>query len=363
MSQAEALQLPAPRSKYGSAGEPTPQANTEKPVLAAGRSPLNRSSMILRSTTPDISQRPNARRLAELAAALTLRDVATLSALDQYRYLDAAQIEALYYTGQRRCELRLSQLRQRGLLARWIALNPPGWSQMPSVYALSSLGARSLSTWRGEDPRPLLARSEHARTHRAHVVHDLEANSLFVLLAAASRSIPSEGLQAWVGEDTCRHVYRSRGARLTPDGWGRYLVGDRQVMFFLEWDRSTESPKRIREKVGDYVRHFAGRRQANLNHVLFVTPRRSREVSVAGAIRDSLPSADRECCRFWTTTVNDLHSAGPLGKVWGEVAEDAPIARLPLAQLPSLAQTGFDVSECIGKERWWELRLRGAEAA
>ena len=40
-----------------------------------------------------------------------------------------------------------------------------------------------------------------------------------------------------------------------------------------------------------------------------------------------------------------------------------PIAQLPLAQLPSLAQTGFEVSECIGKQRWWELRLRGAEAA
>jgi len=319
--------------------------------------------MILRATTPDISQRPNARRLAELAAALTLRDVAILSALDQYRYLDTAQIEALYYTGQRRCELRLSLLRQRGLLARWIALKPPGWCQMPSVYALSSLGARILATWRGEDPRPLLARSEHARTHRAHVVHDLEANSLFVLLAAASRSIPGEGLHAWVGEDTCRRVYRSRGARLTPDGWGRYLVGDRQILFFLEWDRGTESPKRIREKVGDYVRHFAGRRHANLNHVLFVTPRRSRELTVAGAIRDSIPSADRDCCRFWTTTVDDLHSAGPLGEVWGAVAEDAPIKRLPLAQLPALAQTGFEVSECIGKQRWWELRLRGAEAA
>ena len=131
MSQAEALLLPAPRSKYGSAGEPTPQSNTEKPVLAAGRSPLNRSSTILRSTTPDTSQRPNVRRLAELAAALTLRDVAILSALDQYRYLDAAQIEALYYTGQRRCELRLSQLRQRGLLARWIALKPPDGPRCP----------------------------------------------------------------------------------------------------------------------------------------------------------------------------------------------------------------------------------------
>lgn len=65
LSQAEALRLPAPRSKYGSAGEPTPQSNTEKPVLAAGRSPLNRSSMILRSTTPDISQRPNARSLVD----------------------------------------------------------------------------------------------------------------------------------------------------------------------------------------------------------------------------------------------------------------------------------------------------------
>jgi hypothetical protein len=48
VTEAGAAHLPAPGSKYGSTREPTPQANTEKPILAAGRSPLNRSSMILR---------------------------------------------------------------------------------------------------------------------------------------------------------------------------------------------------------------------------------------------------------------------------------------------------------------------------
>jgi hypothetical protein len=299
--------------------------------------------------------------MARLIESLTLRDIATLTALDRYRYLDSAQIESLYFSGRRRCEARLRWLTNRGLVVRWVAIKPRGWRQRNSVYVLAPLGARALASWTGQDPRPILARSKHARTHRAHVVHDLEANGFFVGLAEASRRLAHEGLHAWIGEDTCRRTYRGRGENLTPDGWGRYIIGDRQVIFFLEWDRATESPARLRAKAAAYVRHFHHRRQAEANNVLFVTPRRARELSVAQAIRDVLPGDDRPCCRFFTTTVDLLHSAGSIGAVWTDVGKDAG-PRLRLSELHPLPHTAFEVRDCISKERWWEVRMGAGEA-
>ncbi|MGI0130743.1 MAG: replication-relaxation family protein, partial [Thermoplasmata archaeon] len=215
---------------------------------------------------------------------LTDRDVAILTALDQYRYLDQAQIQALYFPSPRACQLRTAWLREQGLVHGWLRVRPQTWRRHPSVLATSVRGAWLLANVRGQDPREAIRRSRHAVAHRFPLLHDLEANGFMIAIAIASRTREGEGLYHWVGEWGCRETYRARRAAFAPDGWGQYLSPSGEVVFLLEWDRGTESPQRIGVKASQYIPYFGGRRDAHLSNVLFVVGNTSREEAVREAV-------------------------------------------------------------------------------
>ena len=244
----------------------------------------------------------------ELVRALTTRDIAILMALSHYRYLDRDQVEQLFFPSRRVSQRRIKWLRDHGLVYRWPMIEPPGWTRLHSLLLLSPRGARVLAACLGQDPRPLVRLSQDCRDHCFNVGHDLGANAFFVALAVESRSLADEGLYHWVGEDRCRRLLREdAGPRHAPapDGWGRYLISGREITFFLEWDRGTESVERLRRKSGNYIRFYANRRQANSVHVLFVFPSAGKEAAYHKSLADELPG-DKLCCVFWTTTVEML---------------------------------------------------------
>lgn len=106
------------------------------------------------------------------------------------------------------------------------------------------------------------------------------------------------GLYHWVGEHEIAAAYaESNEQGPTPDGWGRTLTSDREVLIHLEWDRGTEQPRRLRGKLQAYVRYFIDRPHASANQVLWVVPSRAREEQLGRLLRD-LAEPDRECCRF-----------------------------------------------------------------
>lgn len=100
--------------------------------------------------------------------------------------------------------------------------------------------------------------AREAALHCLHLIHDLGANGFFVSIAAAAAGLEGEGLYHLLGEPGCRREYRLRGACILPDGWGRYLTRDGEVILLLEWDRATEFGKRLEAKVSEYVTHFRG---------------------------------------------------------------------------------------------------------
>ena len=176
---------------------------------------------------------------------LSDRDLAILLAIDEYRYLDRDHVTDLFFPGRRSAELCLKDLLWRGLIHRWPVMRLQGSTPTPSVYALTSSGARQVAKLRGQDPRPIRDRARRAREQTYHLRHDLEANRFFTKLAAGARDLPDQGLYHWLGEATCRAAYERDGSP-TSDGWGRYLLADREITFDLEWDRGTEHPRRIR---------------------------------------------------------------------------------------------------------------------
>ena len=350
-----ALSRQAWGSRWGSRQGAIPRTSSASAVLSPGLSPQIPAHhyLELRPGSEPLP-RPNGTE----PVRLTSRDLAVLTALHQYRYLDREQVERLFFQGRRRAQLRLLELRSRGLITGWRCLLQPGLYPMPSVYVLAAAGARVLAHSRHADPRPLVARARSAHERAFHVLHDLEANGFFIRVAAASRDRAAEGLYHWVGEIACREGRAAEGAPAS-DGWGRYLLPDRELIFDLEWDRGTEHSRRLRQKASSYIEYFRGRRGAHRHHVLFVVPSAARE----GEVKDTMASLTdhRECCSFWTTSFERLYAKGPLGQIWQPISD--PDGRVAFGDMPSLPTRRRRVEDCIGKDRWWERRPGGGEGA
>jgi hypothetical protein len=276
---------------------------------------------------------------------------------------------------------RIKWLKDHGLIYRWPMIEPPGWTRLHSLLLLSPRGARVLAASLDLKPLPLVRLSQDARDHCFNVGHDLGANAFFVALAIASRALANEGLYHWVGEARCRRLLREdAGPKYAPapDGWGRYLLGDREIIVFLEWDRGTESVDRLHRKSANYVRYFVRRKAASYAHVLFVFPSSAKELAYHKSVAEELPR-DEPCCVFWTTTVKHLELSGPLGPVWWKVTRRPPgddaagsesdsseaklvaSRRVSLGRLASQPGHGSSVANCIGKPGWWERRLAGGQ--
>ena len=290
----------------------------------------------------------------------TTRDLAILQELDSHRYLDRNQIQAMFFPGPRSCQYRLRWLLAQGLVRSWRAATRPGRICRASVYLMSRRGAALLAEWRDDDPRPYIKRAEHALERRFHLVHQLEANQFFIGLAAATREHPQLGLYHWVGEQAIVAVYAEAEEHgPTPDGWGRLLTTDRELLLHLEWDRGSEQPRRLRAKLLAYVRYFADRPHASTNQVLLVAPTQAREHQLQRLLRE-LSDRDRECCRFWTTTTDLLALAGPLEAIWSDGGQRR---RLALDSLSGLPRSPRQVDHSIGKPGWWNHRPGGGAGA
>ena len=306
----------------------------------------------------ELNLQDNARSTGD--AEPTTRDLAILQELDSHRYLDRNQIQALFFPGPRSCQYRLRSMLDQGLARAWRAATRPGRICRASVYLLSRRGAAVLAESRDEDPRPCLKRAEHALERNFHLIHQLEANQFFVGLAAATRESNDLGLYHWVGEHEIAASYAEGEERgPTPDGWGRLLTADGELLLHLEWDRGTEQPRRLRAKLLAYVNYFADRPHASANQVLLVAPTEARELQIRRLLQAAV-DPDRDCCRFRTTTTELLGSAGPLEAIWSDHAHSG---RLALASVAGLSRSPRRVEHCIGKPDWWLHRPGGGAGA
>lgn len=345
----------------------------EHPSRDPSRPGVNRlSGSIWSDFSPGLSS-PNGRRpfrILELQledahrskdqAEPTARDIAILQELDSHRYLDRNQIQTLFFPGPRNCQYRLQWLLDHGLLVRWRAATRPGRICRASIYLPARRGAALLAEWRDQEPKPYVKRAEHALERRFHLIHQLEANQFFVCLAAATSDSPDLGLYHWVGEHEVAAAYaESEEHGPIPDGWGRFLTQDRELLLHLEWDRGTEQSRRLRAKLLSYNRYFIDRPHASANHVLLVVPTQAREHQLRRLLVEAA-DPDRESCRFWTTITDLLASAGPLASIW---SDGTRAARHQLAFMPGLARSERRIEDSIGKPEWWLCRPGGGAGA
>src|SRR5260370_9027699 len=130
------------------------------------------------------------------------RDSGVMVAIDQYRYIDSDQVAELFDQSRRKAQLRLKDLLWRGLIYRWPPDLQQGSPLTPTVYALTTSGARHIAKLRDQDPRPICERASRAREQIYHLRHALHANRFFAKLAAAARELPDRGIYNWLSGAT-----------------------------------------------------------------------------------------------------------------------------------------------------------------
>src|SRR5581483_10671015 len=109
----------------------------------------------------------------------------------------------------------------------------------------------------------------------------------FLTLVERSLSRDDEGLPTWDGE-TRAAAGVGRGP-LRPDGYGRYLLPDGELTFYLELDRGTEPARRVAAKLAAYRHALANDPEPQYANVLLVCHSQRRLANLAKRAPEGLP--------------------------------------------------------------------------
>lgn len=201
-------------------------------------------------------------------AALTARDRELLDRLSQSEPLSTSEVRLLFFSGARTCRERLVKLEAHDLLLRVYPARSHRGGRSEALWFLSPNGRRAIGAPARRPPGLSIPDLEHRRA----------VARFFLALIERSLTRPGEGLYLWLGE---QQAQQGMGASVRPDGYGRYLLPDGEVTFYLEVDRSTEPTRRVKAKLDAYKHALAADPQRELGNVLLVCDGRRRLANLA----------------------------------------------------------------------------------
>jgi hypothetical protein len=195
--------------------------------------------------------------------AVTLRDRELLDRLSQHEPLSTSELHLLYFSGLRTCRRRLLKLEAGGLLMRVFPTRSTRGGSAEALWFLSPNGRRAIGAPGRRLPGLSIPDLEHRRATAA----------FFLALIERSLSRPGEGLYSWLGE---QQAQEGTGASVRPDGYGRYLLPEGEITFYLEIDRGSEPAGRIKSKLDAYRHALAADPRRDHGNILLVcqAPRR-----------------------------------------------------------------------------------------
>ncbi len=282
------------------------------------------------------------------------RDHAILLSLLEHKVLTTAQIKALYFRSLRRCQHRLRELRELGLIASFTPRRGFGQGRPPDCLFLTKEGLSACAEHKGVRTSDLSWVPDESYRTSQNLAHRLGVNAFFCALAETSRAHEGHCLVTWRPE----HWVRTRAAEVKPDGFGRYLHPGGACEFYLEYDRGTEAFGALSRKLEGYLRLAAGWTEeqdlTGFPNLLIVVPEGVREGEVGSALCHAI---GRLHVRGSLATSFPLHVAsedglvhhGVLGPAWRHLPTDGD--RVPLVDLPSRARDLYPSTRCLG--RYW----------
>ncbi len=253
---------------------------------------------------------------------LTRRDFEILIELYEHRVLTTPQIYELHFDTHTRASKRMLELYRLGLVERFRPHSPTG--SAPWHYTLDEPGARLVAARQEID----YERFTFKKARIFDVVgsprlrHRVECNGFFARLSLACRR---RGWRLeWTGE---RRATASWDSVITPDGIGRVVAADREISFFLEYDRGTENHDQLENKTCRY--RLVGRTARSEDALLFVFPSAARERYARSAlVGASVPVS---------TAVRADTLRHPLGPMWLPLHDDR---RRRILDLPRVLRDG-----------------------
>lgn len=273
------------------------------------------------------------------------RDAAILRALLEHKVFTTDQLSVLFFRSLRRCQQRLKDLTDLGLIGSFDPKRGFASGRLPDHRFLTELGVSLLARRNGVPRGHLPWVPDETYADNRNLLHRIGVNAFFCALVEASRATDGHCLQRWAPE---RKV-RTKAGEIQPDGFGRYLHPSGACEFYLEYDRGTEGPAALARKLRSYLRFAASWGEgAPFPNVLVVVPTYSRE----GDLGEGLAAAGRKPGKkadlpLFVASELLLNARGVLGAVWE--APDAGGERFGLTDLPAVDAAPYDRRRCLGR--------------
>ena len=286
------------------------------------------------------------------AWTLDQRDHAIFLSLLEHKVLTTDQIKALYFRSLRRCQHRLKELRDLGLIASFTPRRGFGEGRPPDCLILTKAGLDACAEVKGVRASDLPWIPDEGYRGNQNLAHRLGVNAFFCALVEASRAHEGHCLLTWRPE----RWIRTRAAEVKPDGFGRYLHPGGAGEFYLEYDRGTEAFGALSRKLEGYLRLAAGWTKeqdlTGLPNLLLIAPEGVREGEIGSALRHAigrlhLGGSLATSFPLYVASEDRLADHGVLGPAWRHLPTDGD--RLSLVDLPARPRDLYRSARCLGR--------------
>jgi Replication-relaxation len=284
--------------------------------------------------------------------SLDERDHALLLSLLEHKVLTTHQIKSLFFRSFRRCQHRMKELKDLGLVSSFTVGRGFGEGRPPACWFLTKPGLAEIAEAKDIRVSDLPWVPDYSYRSNLLLAHRLGVNAFFCALAEASRAHDGHCLHTWRPE----HWVRTRAAEVKPDGFGRYLHPGGACDFYLEYDRGTEAFGALSRKLEGYLRLAAGwtkeRELTGFPNLLIIVPEGVREGEVGSALRHALGSLHvsgllATSFPLYVASEDQLNDLGVLGAAWRHLPTDGD--RLSLGDLPARPGDLFRSTRCLGR--------------
>jgi hypothetical protein len=286
------------------------------------------------------------------ASAVDERDLQVLLHLLEHKVLTTHQIASLHFRSLRRCQHRMRELKDLGLVSSFQVGRGFGEGRAPACWHLTKPGLVEIADARGVRVSDLPWVPDSSYRTNLVLAHRLGVNAFFCALAEASRAFQGHCLATWRPE----HSVRTRAAEVKPDGFGRYLHPGGACEFYLEYDRATEASRALARKLEGYLKLASGwTREQELTgfpNLLVLVPEEEREEKVATSFRSAaaglhVSGSLASSFPLYAASEDRLTELGVLGPVWKHVLTDGE--RLLLTELPARSRDLYRTIRCLGR--------------
>ncbi len=221
-------------------------------------------------------------------------DLALLTDLAEFRFLNTGQIAALHRRGLRNLQRRLSNLYHAGFVDRPPQQNISALPTAHMVYGLGTKAAELLFADKEEREEKLKQIQKNRETTFPYIAHALMISQFHAALRlAAEKTNGKVELTRWYQGQELRNILKLHGEKipLVPDAMATLKYEGGGYWFFLEADRSTMTTERFLDKLKIYRQW---RRDKKYEQRLGITHFRVLTITISSQRKENLRKATKE---------------------------------------------------------------------